>query len=138
MSSAIDAFSAFSVPGRIGYVLAAVLALYMAFNTLRALAQPAKFAAYLGSPLHDPRDTGFVLVYAFRAAFLALFVGALVVLGDIRALRLLALVGIIMPLGDAWLTSRQGGGVSFALRHLAVAAVLILTWFLLGQQAQVA
>jgi hypothetical protein len=138
MSSFSQAFSSLSLPGRIGYGLAALLAVYMAINTARALAQPVGFAAYLGAPLSDPKDIGFVLVYAFRAAFLALFVGALVIRGDISSLRLLALIGIVMPLGDAWLTWTHGGGVSFAIRHLVVAGVLLLTWFLLGLRARTA
>jgi hypothetical protein len=136
MTSFSSAISGLSWPGRVGFAMAALLAVYMAVNTARALLQPEAFAAYLGAPLHDPRDIGFVLVYAFRAAFFALFVGALVLRGDIGALRLLALIGLVMPLGDAWLTWRHGGGEAFAIRHLIVAGVLLLTWFLLGLRAR--
>jgi hypothetical protein len=136
MTSIATAFSSLSWPGRVGYALAALLAVYMAINTARALIQPEAFAAYLGAPLHDPRDIGFVLVYAFRAAFFAMFVGALVLRGDVGTLRLLALIGLVMPLGDAWLTWRHGGGEAFAIRHLIVAGVLLLTWFLLGLRAR--
>ena len=132
MSSIATAFSSLSWPGRIGLGLAALLSVYMAINTGRALLTPEAFAAYLGAPLVDPRDVGFVFVYAFRAAFFALFVGALVLRGDVATIRLLALIGLVMPLGDAWLTLNHGGGEAFAIRHLIVAGVLLLTWFLLG------
>jgi len=138
MASITTALAGLNTAGRIGFTIAGLLALYMAVNTVRALAQPEAFAAYLGAPLSDPRDIGFVLVYAFRAAFFALFVAALVWRGDVAAIRLLALTGLVMPFGDAWLTWRLGADFSVVARHLVVAAVLLLTWFLLGQRARAA
>ncbi|MBI1250482.1 MAG: DUF4267 domain-containing protein [Alphaproteobacteria bacterium] len=130
--TAMPAFSNLSISNRIGLGMAGLMALFMALNTVRALIQPEGFAGYLGAPLADPRDIGFVHVYAFRAAFLALLAGALVMRRDIATLRIVALAALVMPLGDAWVSWRLDAPTATVARHLVIAAFLVATWVVLG------
>lgn len=115
-----------------GLILCGAMALYMAFNVVRAAADPGAFAATLGAPLADPSDTGFVLVYAFRAAFLALLVGWLAATRNVPVLRFVALAALVMPIGDAWLVGGLGAPPATVTRHIVIAVVLLLVWALLG------
>lgn len=115
-----------------GLALSGLMALYLAFNAVRACLAPASFAATLGAPLADPADTGFVLVYAFRAAFLALLVGWLVIRRDVANLRFVALAALVMPVGDALLVQGLGAPVAIVGRHVAIAVLLVVLWALLG------
>jgi hypothetical protein len=133
MTIALDAAPARpSTAQAAGFIIAGIMALYMAFNTARATLAPADFAATLGAPLADPADTGFVYVYAFRAAFLALLVGWLAIRRDTANLRFVALAALVMPLGDAALTASLGAAASIIGRHVAIAVLLIVVWALLG------
>ncbi|MDX2233828.1 MAG: DUF4267 domain-containing protein [Hyphomonadaceae bacterium] len=123
---------AFSRAQVTGLVLAWAMALYMAVNTARASLDPVGFAATLGAPLADPADTGFVFVYAFRAAFLALLVGWLALRRDVGTLRFVALAAVVMPLGDAVLTQSLGAPPATVARHGAIIVLLALVWALLG------
>jgi hypothetical protein len=120
-----------------GFAIAGVMSLYMAFNTARAVLAPTAFAVTLGAPLADPADTGFVFVYASRAAFLALLVGWLALRRDAANLRFVALASLVMPLGDAALTAHLGAPASIIARHLIIAVVLLATWALLGARRRV-
>jgi hypothetical protein len=90
------------------------------------------FATTLGAPLRDPADTAFVYVYAFRAAFLALLVGWIVLRRDIAMLRFVALAALVMPIGDAALTYSLGAPPATVARHVAIIVLLVITWLLLG------
>jgi hypothetical protein len=50
----------------VGFWMIAVGAAYLLLIAARAFVNPKGFAAYLGLPLSDPADTGFVSVYAAR------------------------------------------------------------------------
>lgn len=120
---------------RVSSVLVAVMGVYMLVNTVRAFADPAGFAAYMGLPLSDTANHAFVQVYALRALFLGLCVLALLFRGDIRALAVFALVAVVMPVGDAVLTAANGAPIATVARHAATAIVLALTAFLLISRA---
>ena len=90
---------------RVSTALIALMGVYMLVNTVRAFADPAGFAAYMGLPLTDPANHAFVQVYALRALFLGLCALALLFRRDTRALAVFALVAIVMPVGDALLTA---------------------------------
>ena len=107
------------------------MGIYMLVNTVRAFADPAGFAAYMGLPLTDPANHAFVQVYALRALFLGLCALALLFRRDTRALAVFALVAIVMPVGDALLTASYGAPITTIARHAATAIVLAVTAFLL-------
>ncbi len=113
--------------------LSLIIAALQAFNAFRAFADPAGFSAYLGLPLADPRDAGLVMVYGLRAAFIAILVALLLAFRLWTALFWMALAAIVMPVGDAYLTSSAGAPTSIVARHLAIAAYLAVTAFVLGK-----
>ncbi|MDX2139101.1 MAG: DUF4267 domain-containing protein [Chloroflexota bacterium] len=114
-----------------GVWLALVLVIYMLFNAARAVTNPLDFAASYGTPLAEGSSTAFVLVYAIRALFLALFGLALIVTMQWRALAWFALVAVVMPAGDALLVALQGGAISIVVRHALTAVLLFVTWLFL-------
>ncbi|MBC8098170.1 MAG: DUF4267 domain-containing protein [Armatimonadetes bacterium] len=113
----------------VGIWMVGVLVGYILFNAVRAVANPVDFAAYFGIPLSNPENTGFVFVYAIRALFLGLFGFGLIVRQQYSALALYALIGSIMPLGDAVLVAFESGTPATIIRHLLVAVFLLLTWW---------
>lgn len=61
-----------------------------------AFLSPVAFAAYLGLPLSDPPNVGFVHVYGLRAFFLGLFALVLILRRDFIALQWCALTAVVM------------------------------------------
>ena len=110
-----------------GFWLAALGGLLMAVNSIRALSDPAAFASYLGLPLAASSDAALIHVYALRALFIAVLIAALLVTRQRQALALLAACAIVMPVGDALLTSAAGAPMSTVLRHVAIAVYLLIT-----------
>jgi hypothetical protein len=108
-----------------------ILAAYLAFSAGVAVLDPVYFATRLGLPLADAADSGFVLVYASRTAFLVLFALAMLVRRDIEALAVFALIAVIIPLADAIVTAKSGAPVAIVARHLGAAVFLAVTAFLL-------
>ena len=132
MTTAEALADAASAPWRsVGYWMAALIVVLMAVNAVRAFADPAGFATYLGLPLTDPKDTGFVNVYGLRAAFLGLFAAILLIQQDLNALKWFALAAVIMPIGDAYLVSNAGAPTSTFVRHVAIAIYLVATFYML-------
>lgn len=115
------------VPTRtVGFWMAVPLAALQAVNVARAASDPAAFAIYMGAPLSAGADAAWVLVYAARTGFIALLVTALLIRRDLAALKWTALVALVMPLADAWITHRSGAPMSIVGRHLAIAAYVAL------------
>lgn len=118
----------------VGIWMSVILVAYILFNAVRATLDPTGFAAYYGLPLTDPQNTAFVLVYAIRALFLGLFGLGLLAGRQYRALGLYALIGVVMPVGDAVLVAVGDGGTATVIRHgltavfLLVTGVLVLRW----------
>ena len=125
----------------IGAWLALVLAGLMVVNTVRAFTAPVEFAAYMGLPLADHANVGFVQIYGLRAAFLGLFALVLLWRADMFALAAFAAVAVVMPIGDALLTIQAGAPVAVIARHLfsvlflIATAVLVRRWALANAQS---
>lgn len=119
-----------------GLWMSAILIGYLCFNVVRATLGPADFAATFGIPLENPGDNAFVLVYAIRTLFLALFGLALLLRRSYASLALFLLVAVVMPLGDALLVAQRGGEPAIIARHLIIAAIVLLTWFLTWRWAR--
>lgn len=117
--------------GRAGVVMAVLMGAYMLFNAVSAWTDPLSFAQRLGLAAASPETEGWVRVYALRAAFIGLLLAGLALARQWRALFLLAVAALIMPLGDAWLTY-NAGSPAFA-RHLVIAAVVAASAALLSQ-----
>jgi hypothetical protein len=115
----------------IGFWLAVAIALLQAFNAFRAFTDPAGFADYLGLPLTAGEDAGWVFIYGLRTLFIALAVATLLIRQDLRALTWIALAGVVMPLGDAWLTHQAQAPLAIVARHGAIAVYLLITFIAL-------
>lgn len=113
----------------VGLWMVGVLIVYILFNAVRATLNPAEFAAFYGLPLASSENTAFVFVYAIRALFLGLFGLALLLRRSYAALGLYALIGSIMPIGDAILVAAVGGGTGTVVRHALTAVFLLATWY---------
>jgi hypothetical protein len=115
----------------VGFWMAVLMILSQLINAIRAFADPIAFAVYMGLPLSNPVDMGFVQVYGLRALFLAVFASVLIYTRQIRALSLLALFAIVMPIGDIILTTQAGAPTSIIVRHAIIGLFLLLAWFFL-------
>ncbi|MBI1187966.1 MAG: DUF4267 domain-containing protein [Alphaproteobacteria bacterium] len=120
----------------VGFWLALAIGLYLVVNVIRVVADPAGFAVYFGLPLAAPEDVGLVYVYALRTLFIALIIAAFLIRGDLRALQWVALAGVILPLGDAWLAHSAGAPVATIARHGAIALFLLVAVYFLRRGAQ--
>lgn len=123
-----------SAMGRAGVVLAILMAGYMLFNAGAAWTDPQGFAARLGLTAASPDAQGWVDVYALRAAFIGLLLAGLVLARQWRALFLLAVAALVMPIGDAVLTY-QAGSPAY-LRHLVIAGIVAVSAIFLSQAAR--
>lgn len=119
----------------IGFWMALIMALLQALNALRALGEPFSFAAYMGLPLESPADTGFVGVYGLRAAFIALMIAVLLLKRQLAALSWIALLAIVMPVGDAILVHEAGAPPATVLRHALIAGYLVIAFAFLRRAA---
>ena len=99
----------------------------MLVNAGRAFADPAGFAVYLGLPLAAAGDAALIQIYGLRALFIGLLVGGLIAAGQRRALFLLALAAVVMPVGDALLARHAGASGTIVARHCVIALFLLLT-----------
>ena len=116
--------------------LSALIAVMMAYNAWQAFAAPTAFAARFGLTGAADADAGFVQVYASRALFLALVTAVLLAWRQFRALGLFAAVAVVMPVADAVQVSAAGGASSIVIRHIVIAAYLVMTALLLLRLAK--
>ncbi len=65
-------------------------------------------------------DTGFVAVFGLRALFLAVFVATLLFTRQIRVLSQMALVAVIIPIGDVLLVSNADAPTATIVRHAVI------------------
>lgn len=122
---------------RPGVVLAALLAAYLLVNVVQALLDPAGFAARFGLPAQGSDAEAWVRVYAGRTFVLAVLLATLLALGALRALsRVLVLAGLVLPLGDAWLTWLADASDAIVVRHLVVVVVVLVAAALVNRDAR--
>lgn len=119
----------------IGFWLAIVIGLSQAINAVRAFADPAAFATYVGLPLQDMADAGFVQIYGLRAGFIALLVLLFAALKRIDAMAWMALAAIVMPIGDTILVMNAGAPQATIIRHIAIGLFVLVTFMMLRRAA---
>ncbi len=122
----------------VGFWMASLMVLLQLVNAARAFSDPVGFATYLGLPLADSADTGFVAVFGLRALFLAVFAATLLLMRQIRVLSLMALVAVIMPIGDVLLVSNADAPTATIVRHAVIGLYLLVTWFFLRRWSEAA
>jgi hypothetical protein len=114
-----------------GFWLVLAMTSLQLFYAARALANPGAFAVYRGDPLAAAGDVGWVYIYATRTLFIALFLGVLLLRRDFVALKWAALLGLVMPAGDAFLALSSGAPNAIVARHGATAVYLVVTFLAL-------
>lgn len=119
----------------IGFWIAALMAVLQALNAIRAFAAPVGFSEYMGLPLHNAMDVGFVYVYGLRAAFISLLVILFLAVRRFDALAWTAAAALLMPVGDALLAQNAGAPLVTVLRHAAIAVYVFIAFFALRHTA---
>lgn len=115
----------------IGFWCAMIMALAQITSAARAFTDPQAFSIYMGLPISGPSEFGFVTVYALRTTLIAALAFFMAITGRFRALSVIAFIALILPLGDAWLSSQAGAPTSIIFRHLIIAAFLAFTSLML-------
>ena len=117
----------------VGFWLAVVMGLLQAVYAFQAFVDPTGFATYRGTPLIAGGDTDWVQIYASRTLFVALIVGLLLARKEMATLKWVALLGVVMPVGDALLAHEAGASFAIVGRHVATVIYLLVTfaalWF---------
>lgn len=119
-----------------GFWLAVLMIVSQTANALRALLDPVGFSGYLGLPLADGVDPAWVQVYGLRTTFIALLGGWLLATRQIRILSQVALLAVVMPLGDLWLVWQADGPADKLARHALLTIIVLAIWFLLRRWDQ--
>ncbi len=133
MATRVEPFRAIRTTG---FWLAGAIAALQGVNAVRTARDPESFASYMGLPVDQPGALEWVQVYGLRAAFIAVLMAVLLARSDFAALRWMALVALLMPLGDAWLAASAGAGAPIIGRHVAIAGFLLVTAVFLGRAAR--
>lgn len=116
----------------VGFWLAVSMALSQAVNAVRAALDPVGFATYMGAAGGEP---AWVQIYGLRAAFIALVVAVMLARRDLHALKWMALLALVMPIGDALIAHRSSAGGSIIARHAATAVFLLVAYVFLARGA---
>lgn len=113
-----------------GLSLAGLMGVFQIVNAVRVLTDVVGFSEYMGLPV-APGSEGFVHVYALRSVFIGLMVLGLVAWRRVGVLAWMAVVALLLPLGDMWLVSAAGAPTHTVARHGAIAVYLVVTAFVL-------
>lgn len=119
----------------VGFWIAALMAVLQASNAIRAFAAPVSFSEYMGLPLENAADVGFVYVYGLRAAFISLLVIIFLAVRRFDALVWTAVAAVLMPVGDAILAQNAGAPLLTVFRHGAIAVYVVAAIFILRRTA---
>ncbi|WP_368564784.1 DUF4267 domain-containing protein [Pseudoxanthomonas sp. UTMC 1351] len=98
---------------------------------LYAFADPAGFSLLRGTELFAAGDSDWIRIYASRTLFIALIIGYLLYRKHFKILAVASLLGIVMPVTDAWLAYQASAGDKVILKHVVTALFLIITFAIL-------
>ncbi len=107
------------------------MAAIQAFYAFSSMLDPGGFAEMRGTALQIAADADWVVIYGSRTLFIALFIGLLLFLRQYALLKWAALIGMVMPIIDAWLALQAEAETSVVIRHVATAVYLLLTFAVL-------
>ncbi len=115
------------MPRKIGIVLVLLMTLLQAFYAVYAYVDPAGFSVLRDTDLTSLADADWVRIYASRTLFIALVVGLLLYLRNLKALMYVAVFGAVMPITDAWLAFQAAAPMNVVVKHLATVVYLFVT-----------
>jgi hypothetical protein len=98
---------------------------------LYAFADPAAFSLTRGTELFAAGDSDWVRIYASRTLFIALILGYLLYNKQFKVLAAASLVGIVMPITDAWLAYQASAADKVLLKHVMTALFLVISFMIL-------
>ena len=120
----------------VGFWLAVTLALSQLANAVRVVLGPIAYGDYMGLPLSADSDVAWIYVYALRAFFIGGFAAFLLLTRQYRVLGNMALIAVVMPIGDFTLVWMAHGATATLARHALIAAVLLAAAFSLKRLAR--
>jgi hypothetical protein len=116
---------------RAGCILVFLMAALQLAYAIYAYLGPTGFSQVRGTTLFDAGDADWVRIYASRTLFIALLIGYLLWVRQFQALAVAALLGMIMPLTDAWLAFQAASESVVVFKHVATAVFLAVTFAVL-------
>ena len=114
----------------IGFWMVAAVALLQGFYGVWAFVDPEALAVYRGASIEMSTEN-WVHAYGSRTLFVACVVLLLLGRGNFETLKWVALVGIIMPVSDAWTAIQATAPPVVILRHAGTAIFLLITFAML-------
>lgn len=119
------------MPQKLGFVLVSLMVLLQLFYACFAYLDPGEFAALRGTELFEGRDSDWVRIYASRTMFVALIIGYLLHKRQFKLLAAASIIGLVMPVTDAWLAFQASAAPSVVAKHLATGVFLLVTFLVL-------
>ena len=119
-----------------GFVLVLLMAGLQLAYALYAFADPAAFSLTRGTELFAAGDSDWVRIYASRTLFIALIIGYLLYSKQVKILAVASLLGIVMPITDAWLAYQASAGDKVLLKHVVTALFLVVSFIILRSVAR--
>jgi Domain of unknown function (DUF4267) len=116
---------------KLGFVLVLLMVLLQLVYACFAYLDPGAFAALRGTELIESRDSDWVRIYASRTVFVALMIGYLLHRRQFKLLAAASLIGLVMPVTDAWLAYQASAAPLVVAKHVATAVFLLVTFFVL-------
>lgn len=116
---------------KLGFVLVLLMALLQLVYACFAYLDPGAFAALRGTELFDGRDSDWVRIYASRTMFVALIIGYLLHRRHFKLLAAASLIGLVMPITDAWLAYQASAAPLVIAKHVATGVFLFVTFLVL-------
>lgn len=114
-----------------GIWMAVGIALLQGFYAVWAFIDPQAVASYRGGPLAGDSAVLWVHAYGSRTLFIALVVLLLLRRGNLATLKWVTLLGLVMPVSDAWSAMHSADPEAGIVRHVLTAAYLLLTFAML-------
>ena len=118
----------------IGFVLSAVIAVWIIFIGGRFLAAPSLAATGYGAPAGtQPHSRAYLSAKGIRDIASGLFAAMLIAYGSAHALGWFMLIATLIPIADAMIVLRQGGSktIAFGVHGSTAVAMLIISGLLL-------
>lgn len=112
----------------LGFWMVAAMALLQGVYAVQAFLSPDTFAASRGTPLVNSGDPAWILTYACRTIFVSLTIMLLLARGAMSTLRWVALLALVMPVGDLLIALDAGAPRANLLRHVGTIAYLAATF----------
>lgn len=122
-------------PKSVTYWLVGVVTLLMLFLGVRGFIQPEAAIRGFGIPLHDNADRYLVQIKADRDLFIGIFLLALMVLRMRKALLVIILTSILVPIIDAILVITNAVDKTPSWIHIITAVYgLVIGWMLYREE----